>query len=801
MNGATRFPGRTTRLLVLSALLLARVSVAQEPASQQSFEGTLIVVWGDPRPGDSVAGEIRYALALPNGHVIDLQINDQQNAALLHFGEHVRVSGHFVPNPPNTPAGAAGRIGVETITGTRTTAATQSVLGTKKVIYLLVKFSDDAAVPHPPAFYTNLNNPDTPPAGEVFPTTVNAFFKKTSWNQFSWIGDVGGVGGVGAPGGWLTLPHPKSYYAPCGFSASCAASMLDDLGDDATSLGRAQGINFANYDNINFVLSNDLDCCAWGGNYYSAFDNKRYGATWEPPWGQETGTYAHEMGHSLGLPHSGWVYSAYDSPWDMMSTRYSAQVVQCGSYLSKNDNKTDPFYCSEPGDGYIAAHKEYLGWIPAANVALSDTSSSTTVTLEGGALPLGAAAKILKICVTGLPCSGSGARYFTAEARVKALGATSQYDNAIPGEGVIIHDVQIGRPLIGGSCFFNNQSGWAVPIDATPGDYDSAACNYGGRIYPNYALYNAQWNPGQTYTNGFTISVVSRSGSTFVVSTTGTPPPTVTGIAPAGGSLAGGTNVTITGTNFTAGSVVSFGGSAATNVVVVNANTITATSPAHDAGAVDVVVTNPLGQRPTLTNGFLFTNAPIITTQPVSQSVAYQGSAPLTVAASGPPAITYQWYAGIASDTSSPIGGATSANYNTPELTSKKRYWARATNASGFADSSTATIAVLFTDNTLTAAAVLKAAHVNELRTRIDALRLKYGGLGAYAYATDPTITPGVTALKAQHIVELRAALAPAYFNATGTTATYPTDPALAATAVVKAAHISELRALVLAIE
>ena len=51
------------------------------------------------------------------------------------------------------------------------------------------------------------------------------------------------------------------------------------------------------------------------------YQNRFYGATWEPPWGQNTSTYAHEMGHSLGLPHSGWRYYAYDSPWDVMSGR------------------------------------------------------------------------------------------------------------------------------------------------------------------------------------------------------------------------------------------------------------------------------------------------------------------------------------------------------------------------------------------------------------------------------------------------------------------------------------------------
>ena len=60
---------------------------------------------------------------------------------------------------------------------------------------------------------------------------------------------------------------------------------------------------------------------------------------------------------------------------------------------------------------------------------------------------------------------------------------------------------------------------------------------------------------------------------------------------PNSGSTAGGTAVTITGTNFAAGATVTFGGAAATNVVVVNSTTITATTPAGSAGAVTVTVT------------------------------------------------------------------------------------------------------------------------------------------------------------------------------------------------------------------
>ncbi len=76
-------------------------------------------------------------------------------------------------------------------------------------------------------------------------------------------------------------------------------------------------------------------------------------------------------------------------------------------------------------------------------------------------------------------------------------------------------------------------------------------------------------------------------------------PPTVTSVSPTSGPTSGGTSVTITGTGFTSGATVTCGGSSATGVNVVSATTITATTPAHAAGAVDIVVTSPGGTSAT----------------------------------------------------------------------------------------------------------------------------------------------------------------------------------------------------------
>ncbi|HPE15498.1 MAG TPA: IPT/TIG domain-containing protein [Oscillospiraceae bacterium] len=71
--------------------------------------------------------------------------------------------------------------------------------------------------------------------------------------------------------------------------------------------------------------------------------------------------------------------------------------------------------------------------------------------------------------------------------------------------------------------------------------------------------------------------------------------PSVTLVSPTSGPSTGGTDVTITGTNFTGATSVSFGGTAAANVVVVDDTTITATTPEGTAGAADVSVTTEGG--------------------------------------------------------------------------------------------------------------------------------------------------------------------------------------------------------------
>jgi hypothetical protein len=105
-----------------------------------------------------------------------------------------------------------------------------------------------------------------------------------------------------------------------------------------------------------------------------------------------------------------------------------------------------------------------------------------------------------------------------------------------------------------------------------------------------------------------------------------------------------------------------------------------------------------------------------------------------------------------------------------------------------------------FTDPVLTAGvSPVKAIHINELRSRIDALRSR-SGLPAFSW-TDATLTGGVTIVKGAHIAEMRLALAAVYQAAARSAPTYTDATLVASVTTIKAAHLQELRNAVVAIE
>ncbi len=91
--------------------------------------------------------------------------------------------------------------------------------------------------------------------------------------------------------------------------------------------------------------------------------------------------------------------------------------------------------------------------------------------------------------------------------------------------------------------------------------------------------------------------------------------PSVLGLSPAAGPVAGGTAVTVTGSGFTGATAVRFGALPATGVTVTNDSTLVATAPAQSgAGPLDVTVTGPGGTSAlTGADTFTYLAAPAVT--------------------------------------------------------------------------------------------------------------------------------------------------------------------------------------------
>jgi hypothetical protein len=162
--------------------------------------------------------------------------------------------------------------------------------------------------------------------------------------------------------------------------------------------------------------------------------------------------------------------------------------------------------------------------------------------------------------------------------------------------------------------------------------------------------------------------------------------------------------VTITGTNFTGATRVSFGTTPATSFTVVSATQITAKDPAGTAGhTVNVTVTTAGGTSATNSaDKFTYFAAPKITTQPTSLTVTAGASATFTVVASGD-GLSYQWqklvgssWINVSSATTSSFTGATTARFAiTATATGDAgKYRVVVSNGSGIVNSSGATLTV-----------------------------------------------------------------------------------------------------------
>ena len=231
-------------------------------------------------------------------------------------------------------------------------------------------------------------------------------------------------------------------------------------------------------------------------------------------------------------------------------------------------------------------------------------------------------------------------------------------------------------------------------------------------------LWGTTWTPAEINSTNFGAAFAATKAATqnvtvnvdhirISVEYTLPPAPTVTAISPNTGSTAGGTSVTITGTNFTGATGVTIGGAAATSVVVVSATSITAVTPARTAGAKDVVVTTPSGSG-TGTGLFTYVAPPTVTTNAATALTATGATLNGTVSSNGAATtVTFEYgpttsYGTTVTATQSPLAGSASnaaVSYTLTGLSCSTTYHFRVKgdNGSGITNGSDATFTTSFT--------------------------------------------------------------------------------------------------------
>jgi M6 family metalloprotease-like protein len=454
-------------LALIFGLLPARAG-AQSP---ETLTGWLTILWGD---GEDISAEPkqRYLLTSAGGESTPLILDEYLAAAsggiLSLNGRQVTVQGDALLKPDGAREFRVTSLSLAE--GESKSVTPLAVTGSRPWISILCKFSDIAAEPNDLAYFSGMYA-DTKPG-------LNHYWKEVSYNKVN----VNGSNAVG----WFTLPQPRSAYI-------INNSLLHDkAAKDCTAAADAQ-VNFAQFVGINLMFNSDLDGYAWGGGWYGTLDgvSKVWSMTWEPPWGyQNVMVMAHEMGHGFGLPHSSGKYGqTYDNRWDVMSDGWT----DC------NNSRDAVYGCL--AQHTISFHKDYLGWVPANQRFRPFQAAATTITLERLALPQTSNFKMAQI-----PIGNSLSHFYTVEVRKK-----NGYDVKLPGQAVIIHEVNLYR---------------SIPAQVIDPDNNGNTGDAG-----------AMWTVGETFTdaaNGITISVVSATATGFKVSITSPGPRTNTTQSAAG---------------------------------------------------------------------------------------------------------------------------------------------------------------------------------------------------------------------------------------------------------------------------
>ncbi|SMO58474.1 M6 family metalloprotease domain-containing protein [Fodinibius sediminis] len=297
------------------------------------------------------------------------------------------------------------------------TRSAAPVTGTRRVLVLLVDFSDEAAGESQSHYNDLLFSVGSHPTG-----SMRDFYREASYGALDVVGTVSGDGEVTA--GWYRAPNPKSYYTNgnYGFDAypNNAQRLVEDIIDRADP-----HVDFAQFDNDNDGVVDALVVIAAGSGAEATGD---VNDIWSHKWGispkmvdgvkvqnyfmapedGRVGVMAHELGHLLMK----WP-DLYDTDYSSAGTG-SWDLMAGGSWNNGGRSPAHP----------TAWCKAQAGWITPTTIS----NAQQNVTLK----PYTNNPQVYK-----LPVGNTGSKeYFLVSNRQQ-----SGFDSHLPGEGMIIEHV------------------------------------------------------------------------------------------------------------------------------------------------------------------------------------------------------------------------------------------------------------------------------------------------------------------------------------------------------------------------